>query len=343
MPRLRKTILLLVSIGILVVFGGCASKTTAPKAPETSQPTAAQAPEWPTRDITFIVPFKPGGGHDILARTTAPFLEKYLPKRVNVVVENVPAASAKVAMVQLFKTKPDGYTIGVFNIADLAMMYTAKQLGDVDARNLPYLGRLDRHPIMLAVGAKSGFKKPQDMKGKPVRFAAVGPAVTFNESVLARALGCTPQFVNYDGSGEGATAVMRGDVDAIALSAPSVLRNVRASEGKLVPMFITAPAPESPDLKEIPVARDLGVQLDEELLVESRVIVAPPGLPADLQRMWEETIAKVYNDPEWTAQMRKAGYTPAPLQREELKSVVAKVFEEIEKYKDIVATISAGW
>lgn len=326
MFRLFKTILL--TAGILVILAGCAGSAAA---------------DWPTRDITLLVPFKAGGGHDILARVTAPYLEKYLPKKVNVVVENVPTASSKAAMVQLFKTKPDGYNIGVFNIGDLAMMYAAKQLGDVDAKNLPYLARLDRHPIMLAVGAKSGFVKPQDMKGKTVRFAGVGPAVTFSEAVLAKGLGSTPQFVNYDGSGEGALAVMRGDVDAIALSAPSVLRNVRASEGKLIGMFITAPAPDSPDLKDIAVARDLGVQLDEDLLVESRVVIAPPNLPADLQRAWEQVFAKVYSDQEWIAQMKKAGYNPAALQGSDLKATVTKAFDAVDKHKDIVATLSAGW
>lgn len=340
-PRLWRVITLAVFVAALVVAGGCANKATAPRAPETSKaPEAGKSLEWPTQDITVIVPLKPGGGVDILARTTTPFIEKYLPKHVNVIVKNVPGASGKIGLMELFKAKPDGHTVAVLNGLDFAVMQVAGQLEGMDVRRLSWIGQLDRAPYMLGVGAHSGLKKPSDMKGKTVRFAGINPTMVFSEAVIARAVGATPQFVMYDGSGEAAMAVMRGDSDAFVLGFTSLMRNAKASEGKLIPMFIVSQVPDVPELKGIPSARDLGIELeDEELLAEARALVGPPGLPSEVRSIWEEIITKVYNDPDWVIQLKKANYNPAPLTGDKLQSYMAATVEKVEtKYKDIVNT-----
>jgi tripartite-type tricarboxylate transporter receptor subunit TctC len=75
-----------------------------------SQPSHA-ADEWPTRDITFYVPYAPGGSTDPISRKYSELLEKQL--KVKVIVENKPGASATIGTGAVIRAQPDGYTIGL--------------------------------------------------------------------------------------------------------------------------------------------------------------------------------------------------------------------------------------
>ena len=76
------------------------------------------ADEWPTRDITFYVPYAPGGSTDPLSRKYAELLEKQL--KVKVIVENKPGASATIGTGAVIRAAPDGYTIGLGSSSSLA-------------------------------------------------------------------------------------------------------------------------------------------------------------------------------------------------------------------------------
>ena len=76
------------------------------------------ADEWPTRDITFYVPYAPGGSTDPISRKYAELLEKQL--KVKVIVENKPGASATIGTGAVIRAAPDGYTIGLGSSSSLA-------------------------------------------------------------------------------------------------------------------------------------------------------------------------------------------------------------------------------
>ena len=65
--------------------------------------------------------YNAGGGFDLISRMLAPYLEKYLPKKVNVVVKNVAGAGGTVGSIELYDAKPDGYTIGLLDADTLAV------------------------------------------------------------------------------------------------------------------------------------------------------------------------------------------------------------------------------
>jgi hypothetical protein len=79
---------------------------------------AHAADEWPTRDITFYVPYAPGGSTDPISRKYAELLEKQL--KVKVIVENKPGASATIGTGAVIRAAPDGYTIGLGSTSSLA-------------------------------------------------------------------------------------------------------------------------------------------------------------------------------------------------------------------------------
>jgi tripartite-type tricarboxylate transporter receptor subunit TctC len=120
----------------------------------------------------------------------------------------------------------------------------------------------------------------------------------------------------------------------------SNMRFVRASEGKLIPLFVAASTRVS-EINDVPCAKDLGVNLEasEAVLGYSHNIVGPPNVSADIKKAWEETLEKVFKDPEWTAQMNKAKYPPSPLMGDKLFSGAKNTLEATGKYKDIIESI----
>ncbi len=299
----------------------------------------AIAAEWPTKPITIVVPSSPGGGIDTAARVTAPMIEKNLPRKGDVIVKNITGASHKIGLMEVLRAKPDGYTVNIIDPLDITVLQVGGALKGMDISKINWLGCVDSLTYCLVVGAKSGFKTPQDMKGKPVRFACSGASNTFSIAVLARALGVDARLIAFDGSSPGAIAAMQGDVDAIFNSWASQQRFVRASEGKLVPMFLCE---KTPEVKDIPTAKELGVTFEEAmipLLKYSHVLYGPPNLPPEVRKAWDDTLNRTFKDPEWAARMNKAGFTPAGFTGEKMATFIKEGFQATEKYKDIVAQI----
>ncbi|MEM3112515.1 MAG: tripartite tricarboxylate transporter substrate binding protein [Candidatus Anstonellales archaeon] len=292
--------------------------------------------EWPSKDIILIVPYSPGGGYDLVARATAPYIERHLGKKANVVVKNVPGAGGKIGLMEMVRSKPDGHTIAVVDPADISVLQVGGQLKDVDLLKFTWLGQLDRLPDLLVVGAKSGFKNPGEMKGKTIRFAAIGPGVTFRTAVVAKGIGCEPRFVSYDGTTQASVATMQGDIDAFMVNWVSSMRMVRSYEGKLIPMFVAA-SERIPQIKEVPCSKELGLDLEESVLGYSHILVAPPNIPVEIKKAWEETLNKVFYDQDWIAQMNKAGYPPSGLIGGKLFSAISTTLSSTEKFKEVIA------
>jgi len=109
---------------------------------------------WLARNINITVPFKPGGGFDLQARLLAPFLRKYLPNSVNVVIDNVDGAGWKMGAVRLARSVPDGYTIGIVGLESVAFMGAMGQLTE-DPEQWNWLGQIGSDPLLVAVSTRS--------------------------------------------------------------------------------------------------------------------------------------------------------------------------------------------
>src|ERR1700691_4113180 len=116
----------------------------------------AGAAGFPERDITFIIPDQVGGGFDAYVRAIAPAMERYLPNKVNVVPLNVPAGGGAKGVNQLYRARPDGYTIGILNIPGLFILQ--ERGGGYDLNRFTWLAGLGRDPYALAVAWNSPIK-----------------------------------------------------------------------------------------------------------------------------------------------------------------------------------------
>ena len=114
---------------------------------------AAEAQKYPAQDIVLVVPFVPGGTNDVVARLSAPFLRKYLPKEVNIIVQNVSAAGGRIGSFQVYDAKPDGYTLGVL---EPLVFVVAEAMGERtrDISHMTWLPRAIAAPFAMGVSPR---------------------------------------------------------------------------------------------------------------------------------------------------------------------------------------------
>lgn len=360
--RMVRVAIAVMLVLILVVSSACTTPTPAPtvaptKAPAAptaapaaptkapAAPTAAPAAptkaavNWPTKDVTIIVPFSPGGGFDLQARIFAPLLQKYLPQKANVVVENQKGAGGKIGSIALMKSPATGYVMGILSPASLALMQANGELEGNDITKLGYVGMLSWEDGAVVVSAASGLKAPADLTKKELRFAVTSDSV-FAASLLAKQVGIKARYVTFESTGEQALAMMRGDVDIMVDSVSTMKKSVDNGQGKLVGLFVVGEKRAS-TWADLPTSKELGLSLGDLQYIagSARVIAVPAGVPADVLKAIVDATAKALADPQYKADIEKAGYTFGPGNAEATTTTVQKTMEVINNNKDVLKTM----
>ncbi len=345
--NLRLGMIVLTCIAVLTLLGtACAQPPTPTAAPQTAapKPVATQAPvsqptqapkadsNWPTKNITLVVPYSAGGGFDLQARILAPLLEKYLPQKVRVIVDNQTGASGKIGTMNVMRSSPDGYTIGIVSPTVLAQMSIAGELQGLDVAKINWVGQLSWDPGAVVVNTASGIKSTKDLQAKQYRTGVTTEAL-FQNKLLSRMLGTKTQLVTFEGSADEVLAGMRGDIELMMDSWPSMKKAVDSSEGKLTPLFMVS-SDRVAKWNTVPSAKEVGLSIEPLYPVAgaARLIAAPSGLTPDVQKALEDSVWKALQDPEFAANMEKAGYdgTRFANAKDATQTVVTtlKVFQE---------------
>jgi tripartite-type tricarboxylate transporter receptor subunit TctC len=297
--------------------------------------------EYPSQDISLIIPYGPGGGFDTFARAVAPALPKYLPRPVNVIPVNLPGGGGGKGMAQLYRERPDGYTLGMFPIPGAMILQQQQGSRDFDLTRFSWLGILGPSDnYAMAVGANSPVRSVADLQKlsatREVKFTATGPdGTSYLASVIgAQLLGIRPRFITgYAGSNDYIVATMRGDGDAV-VAAVSSLRPFHDS-GQ---MRIIASFEAESTIPGAPGARELG-QPDLAQITIDRMVAAPPELPPAIRTVLTTAIDEAVRDPQvvaW-AQSQRIPWTPHP------SGAADTIFREqaafFEKWKHAVPAI----
>ncbi len=289
---------------------------------------------FPEKDITFIIPYSTGGGFDRAVRLLAPFMEKYLPNKVNVVPKNIPGGGGRKGVSALYRAKPDGYTIAVFNIPGNAIAPLMGTEVSYDLSKVTWLTRLAIGEYMLGVAAKSSIKSLEDLrKMDSVKFTQTGIGSTAGATthVAAEVLGLKAKHLTgYKGSKNYMLGVVRGDGDAAFGLVTSFRKFVQSGD---IRPILTFEARSS--LEGVPTAREVGYPELETLTLE-RLVGGPPGIPADVVKILSGAMIKAMNDPELKEKAKKRPY--APLAAGETGSRVGKSLAFFLKYKSILGT-----
>ena len=266
----------------------------------------AAAASFPERDITFIIPNQVGGGFDAYVRAIAPAMEKQFGNKINVVPLNVPAGGGAKGVSQLYRARPDGYTLGILNIPGLFILQ--ERGGGYDLNKFTWLAGLGKDPYALGVPWNSPIKSVADLqalsKTRPVKFTTTGPDGTaYGVTLIAtELLGIRLQLITgYKGSSEYVAAAVRGDGDAVITNLP-ILARFEASQS----LRIIATFTRDGTRKDVPDAAALGQPQLADIMVE-RMVAGPPNLPADVKKTLVEIIDKAVNDPAVVSMSEKSG------------------------------------
>src|SRR4051812_22097139 len=224
--------------------------------------SAAAQDSYPSKPISLVVPFPPGGVADIVGRPVADAMSRFL--NTPVVIENKPGAGGGIGMGFVAKAKPDGYTI----LLALSSISILPEADKVTGRSPMFqlnqfvpIARLTADPTVLAVRADSPWKTLQDFindaKKRPgaISYGSSGNYGTMHMpmEMLAQSAGVKLLHVPYTGAGPAVVALLGGNVDALATGPSTVIQHVKAGKVRVLGSWgdkRLASLPEVPTLKE---------------------------------------------------------------------------------------------
>jgi len=268
----------------------------------------AQEP-YPTRPITVVAPFPPGGVADLTARPVAAAMEKVLKNPVGVV--NKTGAAGAVGMQFVATSKPDGYTL-LLALSSISIIPEADKLfGRPPAFTVDQfapIALISADPTILVVPADKPWKTAKDFvedaKKRPgqISFSSSGVYGTLHMAMelLSHAAGVKFRHVPYAGAGPALTAILGGHVDALASGPAVVLPHIKS--GKLRPLAGWGDRRVAA-LPEVPTFKELGYP-DAEFYIWAGLF-APKGTPEPVLARLRDAVRAAVADPDFKAGMDK--------------------------------------
>ncbi|MEY4436295.1 MAG: hypothetical protein RL175_1250 [Pseudomonadota bacterium] len=227
-------------------------------------PSFAQE-DYPTRPITMVVPFPPGGVADAVGRPVAEAMGRYLKQ--SVVVENKGGAGGGIGMAQVAKSKPDGYTV-LMALSSLVVLPEAdkvlKRAPMFQLDQLKPIARFSADPTVLVVRAESPWRTYAEfmayVKANPakVSFGSSGNYGTMHVPMeqLKAATNSYMLHVPYTGAGPAVLALLAGQIEALSTGPASVAQQIKAGKLRALAHWgdgRLATLPDVPSLKELGV------------------------------------------------------------------------------------------
>lgn len=298
--RTRRLIPLVLCLLVLLLLTGCG------KGQSGSQD--AKKGSFPTKAITLIIPWTPGGGSDTGARILGPYLEEKLGVPVSIV--NKPGGNGWIGWTELLQATPDGYTLAITNSTQLIAGWLDPAMAKkVTLNSFDFLANhvIDYETISIKPG-DSRFKTMQELieyaKLNEVTCATTGAS---SDEVVAmqkmnKQFGTKFIPVHLKGGSDGMVNVMGGHVDLW-------IGNVSESSGPTKEKSVVTLAVMSPErvkyMPDVPTLKEVtGLELTNW---NSRGFAAPAGLDPEVKRVLEEAFNYAINHPEITKKMDAAG------------------------------------
>lgn len=304
--------------------------------------------DYPTEDITLVVPTTSGGGTDAYARLTESYWEEHLGG--DVVIENRPGAGMIVGTSSAYQEDPDGHTMVTAEIYNLV----SGQLGtdvEYDLRDMSHIGAISQEPNAFVVMDQSGVETWDDFTSNApdLNFATNGRGsnVHINPLILGEMTGELPtdqlNFVHHEGTGETLAGLERGDATIFTVGTlTSATKVVQALEGASL-FTVFAEEEQFGDFAEelgatptywLGDLKEMGIDNVEEyanVTVFRRFFSGPPGVSEEILSMQRDAFTTFIEDEEFLSHMEENG-RPAlnPAGHEAVEQAVADTFDRFE-------------
>ena len=302
--------------------------------------SAFAQPAYPAKPIRFIVPFAPGGGNDLIGRTIAQKLNEAWGQPV--IVENRTGASGNIGTDFVAKAAPDGYTLLVGYVGNLA-------INPFLFSKLPYDPVRDFTPITLAAAFTNLLVAHPSLPVQSVKelvafararpgqlnyaSAGVGAVGHMAAELLATVAQIRIQHIPYKGNGAAIADVLGGQVPLIFSAPGAVIGPVRA--GRLRALA-TASARRPPGLADVPTFAEAGFPGVEA--TGWFAMMGPAGMPRPIVERLNAEIIKSLAVPEVSTRLANAGYDPATTTPEQLGEMIKS---ELVKWGKVVKASGA--
>jgi len=297
---------------------------------------SAGAQGYPSKPISFVIPFAAGGDSDLSGRNVAAHASKYLNNQPIVSV-NRTGASGAIGALSVRNATPDGYTLLVARIATHAILPALDSKLQYRWNEFTMLSLIELNPYMCFVKGDARWRSVGDLvaeiRASPgkLNFSTAGAGTSQNMAAqyLMTLAGLTKDHavgIHYKGGGEVTTAVLGGQVQFACNNAPTVIPQVKA--GAVRALFVT-PA-RLPELPEVPSASEAGFP-DMNKIVGWTALMGPPGLPREVVEKWSETFARLARDPEWQQGNARIGGIPAIRTPAETEQFVREQYDLYDK------------
>ena len=273
--------------------------------------TAAFAQAWPSKPVTFIVPFPPGGSTDMIARAVLPNVQEKIGGTI--VVDNRAGAGGAIGAAAAKNAKPDGYTVlvsslGPFVIGPHLLKGTA---GYDPTKDFDYVTVAVQAPNILAVRADSPHKTFADfmrfLKANPdkMTFASAGNGTSdhLTAELLWQETATKGTHIPYKGGAPALTDLLGGQVDATFMNINTAMPHVKG--GKIRALAITSDK-RSPLLPDVPTMAELGYK--GVTVYSWQAFAVPKGTPADVKAKLRDAIIAGLNDPPVKAKLLELGF-----------------------------------
>jgi putative tricarboxylic transport membrane protein len=258
-----------------------------------------QAADWkPTKPIQYVVPFAPGGGSDMFARTMERIIRTENLSPVPIIVVNQPGGNGMIAMSSVVQQKGNTHLL-MSNISLAAPLTGGKDLPTF--RDMTNIANLCIDEQVIVVKTDSPLKTIEDMvaaaRNKPGTLTVGGTMTAAEDHSSTRRLekgaNIKLRYVTFKSGGECVTALLGGHVDMI-WGNPSEFMS--QWEAKLVRPLAIAKEVRNPAFPDIPTFKEKGFNVDFKFY---RGVAAPAGLPPEVVAFYENMFKKVTESKEW--------------------------------------------
>jgi tripartite-type tricarboxylate transporter receptor subunit TctC len=295
---------------------------------------SVHAQTYPSRQITLVVPFPPGGSTDVAARIMAEHMRSRLGQPV--VIENVGGAGGSIAVGRVARAAPDGYTIdiGQWDTHVGSIIYKL----DYDLqKDFEPIGLISNNPQLMV--AKKDL--PADnlknlvswMKANPgkINFVNQNAAANVTGVLFEKLTGQKVQFIPYRGAGPAMTDLVSGQVDLLVVQGAVALPQIRAAKIKAIANLSPQRSASMPD---IPTSDEGGVP---GLYMSGWFgLFAPKGTPKNVIATLNSAMVQALAEPTVRARFSELGLDVASREQQTPEGLAAFQKAEIEKWWPII-------
>jgi tripartite-type tricarboxylate transporter receptor subunit TctC len=291
-------------------------------------PSFSAAGDYPSKPLTYIICFNPGGESDITARLQEQPLKKAFGQEV-VIVYKI-GGGGSVGWSELVQSKPDGYTIAGDNLPHIVLQPMERGNAGYNTLDLKQVYMFESTPDLLVVREGSKYKTLKDFiedakKNPGVVTVGGSGSSTANDlgtAMLNKAAGIKLTYIPFSGSGAAVPALLGGHVTALMTYSTMGVQY----KGKFRPLAIASE--ERMDvLPDVPTFKELGYDVVEGAY---RGVAAPPKTPDNIVKYLADCFEKVMKDPAVKKKMDENGFKTEFMGPEAATALVKKKMVEYE-------------